>query len=389
MNFIDVLIVLFALGSVARGFRIGLVRQAGSTLGFFVGLYMGSWLSNLVVSHEASPLSQSLTSLLFVLAAGFIWMTVGEMAGQRLKEKLVRSHPLDAFDGSLGSVMSVVTLLFAFWLGASILVLGPNTGFQQALKNSRILSTLNAQLPPATKLLGSLNKLVDPNGFPQVFRGLEPSPGTAKLPDLGSFNSVVKATQVSVVKVEGSGCGGIVEGSGFVISADHIATNAHVVAGVSSPKVIDDNGIHETRVVWFDPDVDVAVLQVRDLAGKPLTVNATEQPANTPAVALGYPGGGDFTAEPAAVIDRFAAYGRNIYGQHNTARDIYSLQAKIIPGNSGGPVVGTDGSVLGIIFATSTTYGNVGYALTGRQVAGELAQAKQATSTVGTGQCSE
>lgn len=389
MNVIDLLIIIFIIFSITRGFRIGLVRQAGSTIGFLLGLFIGSWMGSMAVGSENSPAIQSLTSLVFVLLGGFMFMTVGEIVGIRLKEKLIRLHTLDEFDGGLGSAMAVATTLFAVWLGASILVLGPPGSFQQSLKNSRILSSLDTHLPPATQLLSSLNKLIDPNGFPQVFRGFEPNPGTAKLPDLGSFNSVVKSVEPSVVKVEGTGCGGIVEGSGFVIRPDEIATNAHVVAGVRSPKVIDDNGIHNTRVIWFDPDVDVAVLQVSGLAGKPLELTAAEQPANTPGVVLGYPGGGDLNAQPAAIIDHFTAYGRNIYGQGNTLRDIYSLQAHVIPGNSGGPLVGSDGTVLGIVFATSTTYNNVGYALTGHQVAGELATAEQSTTTVGTGSCSE
>ncbi|MEJ0073672.1 MAG: trypsin-like peptidase domain-containing protein [Candidatus Saccharibacteria bacterium] len=266
-----------------------------------------------------------------MLVGGFIFMSGGEWIGLRLKEKLTSQHRIDTFDGGLGSVMSVVTLLFAVWLGASILVLGQANGFQQALKNSRILSVLDEHLPPATKVLGSLNQLIDPNGFPQVFRGLEPNPGTAQLPSLGSFDPVVAAARASVVKVEGTGCGGIVEGSGFVIAPDEIATNAHVVAGVASPKVLDDNGLHNTRVVWFDPNVDLAVLQVKDLAGKPLMLNANEQANNTPGVVLGYPGGGSFDAQPAAVIDHFTALGRNIYGQGATARDVYSLKAKVIP----------------------------------------------------------
>jgi S1-C subfamily serine protease len=174
-----------------------------------------------------------------------------------------------------------------------------------------------------------------------------------------------------------------------VIKEDEIATNAHVVAGVKSPKVVDSNGIHNTRVVWFDPDVDLAVLQVSNLAGKPLAVNSSEQGGNTPGVVLGYPGGGDFNAQPAAIIDHFTALGRNIYGQGATTRDVYSLKAQIIPGNSGGPLIGSDGQVLGIVFATSTTYNDVGYALTGHQVAGELATAERSNSTVGTGSCSE
>ncbi len=390
MNLIDLLIILFAIGALARGYRIGLARQLGSTVGFVVGLFAGSWIGNFVVNHETTSVSKSITSLFIVLLGGLICMTVGELLGIRLKENLMRLRSLDAVDGGFGSVMAVLTTLFAIWLGASILVLGPANSFQQELKGSRILSSLNAHLPPATKLLGSLNTLIDPNGFPQVFSGLEPNPdSTTSIPAIGPLGPVVQAAEASVVKVEGTGCGGIVEGSGFVVNSNEIVTNAHVVAGVLDPKVIDSNGIHNTRVVWFDPNIDLAVLQVHNLAGKPLTIDSTEQPANTPGVVLGYPGGGNFDAQPAAIINSFSAYGRNIYDQGTTVRDVYSVRAKVIPGNSGGPLIGVNGQALGIVFATSTTYNNVGYALTGHQVSGELAPAEQSNVTRNTGSCSE
>lgn len=391
MNFIDVFIVLFAISAVFRGYHIGLVRQAGSTIGFIVGLFLGSLLGNAIIGHISGSLNKSLTSLLIVLVMSFIWMTAGELAGARVKQKLGSYRSFEKFDGSFGSAMAVVTTLLAVWLAGAILVLGPASDLQQALKNSHILATLNRNLPPATRVLSSINKLIDPNGFPQVFSGLEPSPSTStKIPSLGSLTPAVQQTRASIVKVEGTGCGGIVEGSGFVIAAGEIVTNAHVVAGVGTPKVVDGNGIHDTRVVWFDPNVDLAVLRVRGtLAGKALSINTAEQASSTPAVVEGYPGGGNFDAEPAAIIEHFNAYGRNIYGRSNTLREVYSVQAKVIPGNSGGPLVGSDGRVIGIVFATSTTYNNVGYALTGHQVANELATAEASTTTQSTGACSE
>ena len=42
MNLVDLLIILFAIGSLVRGYHIGLTRQAGSTLGFIIGLFVGS-----------------------------------------------------------------------------------------------------------------------------------------------------------------------------------------------------------------------------------------------------------------------------------------------------------------------------------------------------------
>lgn len=390
MNVIDILIVLLIILALVRGHSLGLVRQAGSTIGFLLGLVIGSWFGNFVMGFEHSTLSRALTGLLATLAGGLLFLSLGETYGAVLKEKLSHVRTLNSFDGVFGSVMGAATVLIGIWLMASILVLGPASGLQQAIKTSRILGDLDASLPPATSLLSSLNKLIDPNGFPQVFSGLEPSPNApVNLPSLGTFGPVVGNAEASVVKVEGTGCGGIVEGSGFVVADGEIATNAHVVAGVTSPKVIQGNTVHNTRVVWFDPNLDLAVLQVKGLTGKPLQINATDLPSNTPGVVLGYPGGGEFNVQPAAIIEHFTAIGRNIYDQGTTQRDVYSLKAHVIPGNSGGPVLGSDGRVLGIVFATSTTYNNVGYALTGHQVAGELATAEQSTTTHSTGQCSE
>lgn len=389
MNIVDLIIVLLALASIARGYRIGLIRQAGSTLGFIAGLFLGSWISNAVMPHISSPLGKSLSSLLIVLGISFIGMTIGELGGIALKRKLT-NQSANKLDGAFGSVMAVITVLFAAWLIGAIAVLSPSSGFQQSVKGSRILLSLNHNLPPATKLLSSLNKLIDPNGFPQVFTGLEPHPDTsAPLPSLGIYDSVVAAARPSVVRLEGYGCGGIVEGSGFVAAANTVATNAHVIAGVKNPKVIDGNGTHDARVIWFDKDLDIAVLQVRGLVGKPLAVQTEDQASGTTGVVLGYPGGGGFNAQSAILMDRFLALGRDIYNEGITRREVYSVQAHIIPGNSGGPVVGADGQVLGIVFATSTQYNNVGYALTGKQVANTLTQAQQSKTTFSTGACSE
>lgn len=273
MNVLDAVIILFAISSLLRGYKIGLVRQLGSTIGFVLGLFAGSYLANFIIDHMEGSLNKSLTSLLIVLGISLLFMTVGEILGIRLKQRL-QNHSLDNIDGGLGSVISIITLLFGVWLAGAILALSPSSGFQQMVKNSQIISALNHELPPATSLLSTLNKLIDPNGFPQVFTGREPSPATpTKLPSLGSFDTVVAQTRASVVRVEGIGCGGVVEGSGFVYTADKVVTNAHVVAGVRSPKVIDGNGTHNTRVVWFDDKLDLAVLQVSNLAGKPLPIN--------------------------------------------------------------------------------------------------------------------
>jgi S1-C subfamily serine protease len=70
-------------------------------------------------------------------------------------------------------------------------------------------------------------------------------------------------------------------------------------------------------------------------------------------------------------------------------RQIYEVKAKVVPGNSGGPLIAQDGSVIGVIFAESTTYNHVGYALTTSKVIPEINQAKNLNRTVNTGKCAE
>ena len=99
--------------------------------------------------------------------------------------------------------------------------------------------------------------------------------------------------------------------------------------------------------------------------------------------------GGPFRADTAAVLDEFTAVGRNIYNQGDTTRDVYSVQADVIPGNSGGPLVDLSGNVIGVVFATSTEYNSVGYALSIHQVIDEINQAKASNQAVSTGSCAE
>jgi S1-C subfamily serine protease len=180
-----------------------------------------------------------------------------------------------------------------------------------------------------------------------------------------------------------------VEGTGFVAATNRIITNAHVVAGVKNLVVIDSNGIHHATVVLFDKDLDVAILQANDLAGKPLALNTTTVADGTAAAILGYPGGGSFTASAAAVLESFAARGRNIYNQGETQRSIYSVKGSVEEGNSGGPLITKDGSVIGVIFAKSTTYDTLGYALTMQAVVHDLEQANGQTKAVNTGSCAQ
>jgi S1-C subfamily serine protease len=98
---------------------------------------------------------------------------------------------------------------------------------------------------------------------------------------------------------------------------------------------------------------------------------------------------------PAGVAAAFEATGLDIYGNAAVTREIYELDAVVQPGNSGGPLVASgdtaeeipDGTVVGVVFARSTTETDVGYALALPAVNQDIAKAESSDSTVTTGAC--
>jgi S1-C subfamily serine protease len=385
---VDLLIILLAISAAYRGRSSGFVRQFCSAIGFFGGLFLGSWLQQHTVDLVHTAGSRALVLIITIMGCALIGLTIGEYVGLRLKLRFFHKD-INKVDDVFGAFLSVVSLLISAWLIAAIVIGLPYDGLQTSIRDSRIITGLNKILPPAPNVIASLGHLIDPNGFPDVFIGDEPEPSQVNLPALGNLAAAVKADKASVLRIRGLGCGGIISGSGFVVAPGLVATNAHVVAGIAHPYVQDSNRSYRATAIWFDPNLDFAVLKVPDLPESSLKIAQTTFGRGTPAAVLGYPGGGNFSANAAAIIDEFNADGRNIYGAGHTVRDVYEVKATIIPGNSGGPLVNSAGQVIGIVFAESTTYNHVGYALTTAQVNKELKQAETSSQAVSTGNCAE
>lgn len=391
MNIIDVVIVLFFITALMRGVELGVVRQVSSTAGLLAGLFLGAFIQGKVIGWASTPQSKALLALVVIVAMIGIFSSLGELVGTTIRqhiERAKRAKVLDNLDRSIGAAVAGFTLLIVVWLGATIFASTPIQGLQRQIKGSVVIAQLNKSLPNAPSVVSKIGHLINPNGFPNVFTGLEPNiDPTTPLPSIGELDPAVKTARASTVKIEGEGCGGISEGSGFVADDGLVITNAHVIAGVARPYIFDANGRHAARVIWFDENLDMAVLAASNLAGKPLDMIGEQAAKGTPAAVLGYPGGGDFTANPATIMDSFKAVGRNIYNQGSTERQVYSIKSDVQPGNSGGPLVNKDGAVIGLIFAKSTTYDQVGYALTMDQVISGFNQAKDRNQTASTGTC--
>lgn len=390
MNWLDLFIVLFIITALVRGSEVGFVRQFCSTSGFFAGLFLGAWLQGLLAGITSTANARALLALFVTLGCALALMTVGEYGGMLLKFRLRDARAANIIDKMFGSVLAAATILAVVWLASAVFRNVPDAGWQRQIRTSRIVALLEGKLPSAPNVLTGLGHLINPNGFPQVFSGLEPALQTdAPLPDMGELTAAVQKVRPSIVKIEGEGCDKLVEGSGFVADDGTVITNAHVVAGVKEPFVLDQGGRHQATVVLFNPNLDIAVLRADKLVGKPLALQAERAAKGTPTAALGYPAESGFTAKPGVILESFTAKGRNIYNRGSTQRQVYSVKTDIHQGNSGGPIINKEGQVLGVIFAKSINYDQVGYALTIDQVITNLDQARGKTTSVSTSSCTE
>lgn len=381
------LLVLLAIAAF-RGYKVGFSRQGPVAILSIAGVYAGARTAALVQGLTTDPLAKIAFMLFIVITAGVLGMKLGESVARliRLKIEQTSTRMLDDVGGAL---TSVATLLFAVWLGTTLLVLGPPSALQATIRESSISRSLNATFPPAATVFSRIDAFLTSDNNPLVLIGSQSNPSAdAMLPDIHLFDNVLAQARDATVKIEGFGCGGIVDGSGFMIAKEYIVTNAHVVGGVKHPKVVDRQGTHNATLVWFDPKQDIAVLRTDRLRAEPLRFTTERVKENENILIIGYPRGGEQVSSPGIVMERVRAIGKDIYLKEAVIREVLALQTTVIQGNSGGPVINTKGAVVGVVFATSTTYNTIGYALDAISIKDSLNAATAAKTTLPTPPCS-
>jgi serine protease Do len=146
-------------------------------------------------------------------------------------------------------------------------------------------------------------------------------------------------------------------GSGFFVSEERLLTNAHVLCpyGETITVHFSDGRQLPATVVDKDENLDLALVQVSGAAGVPLTIgDAAHVSAGQKVVLIGTPLGMDYTVHE-GIVSHAA---RNLYG---TA--YIQVDANVNPGNSGGPLFDSGGSVIGVISAKVQGAEGLGFAL--------------------------
>lgn len=389
-DLLDVLLVVVTLAFAVSGYRRGFVVGALSLVGFLGGAALGAHYAPELVSRYLSRLDPAAAGLVVVLTAAALGQLLAAALGSAVRSRLTW-RPARLADSTGGALGSAVALLLVAWLLGTAAASSSLTSLSREVQRSRVLTTLDRLMPDSARTwFSAFHRLIDSNGFPQVFgrlggeRVVRVPPPDPRV----TASAAVRIARGQVVKVVGAApeCSRRLEGTGFGYAPQRVMTNAHVVAGVRSVRVEVDGSLRPATVVLYDPDRDVAVLAVPSLRGTPLRF-AGPASSGASAVVAGYPEDGPFRAEPARIRDVQTARGPDIYHRTTVNRLIYSLRALVRPGNSGGPLLAPDGRVYGVVFAAGISDPSTGYALTAAEVSGDARAGRTATAPVGTGGC--
>lgn len=137
-------------------------------------------------------------------------------------------------------------------------------------------------------------------------------------------------------------------GSGFVISSDgYIVTNHHVIEDSQTVSVTFSDGLELDAIIkGSDPSTDIAVIKVFDgeLSTLQLADSGIVEPGQI-AIAIGNPMGLQHTVTAGVV----SATGRSLRATNGRLiDDVIQTDAALNPGNSGGPLLNSDGKVIGV-----------------------------------------
>jgi S1-C subfamily serine protease len=374
MVLVDILVVLWVALFALQGAYRGLVVQALSLVGLAIGALAGSWIAPKLLSEGSSWVSMA--SLAGAIVGAALLGSASATLAETPRRLLAFRPGLRAADSLGGAFIGAALGLALAWLIAVVLVQQPSLGFRQDVRSSTILPKLMRAVPP-DRVLQALARF-DP--FPQLTLsgGRLPPPDPSVLQTPGA-----KAASNSVVKIYGTACGLGIQGSGWVVRRDVIATNAHVIAGEHDTNVQAPNGQSlSAQVVYVDTQNDVALLRVEGLRTAPLAVTSTgDYPVSV--VILGYPRDGALVGVAATAGAPKTVIAPNAYGRHTGPRSVVPLRGTVEPGESGGPVVDSDGGVVAMIFGGAKDGGN-GFAVPVSVVRDAL---PDATGPVASGPC--
>ncbi|MDK6275699.1 MarP family serine protease [Pseudoglutamicibacter cumminsii] len=401
LHLIDWILILAIIAQLWTGWRKAFMVSLGATAGFLAGAAAAFFCIPLMARTIQDPAWRAAGLFITFAVLLALGQGLGEAAAAQIRRWMDRPRPRwwDRLGGSVvyfAATWVTISALAFTWSALGMPWLSPQ------LANSRVVQAVRDTTPEVMeRSLGEARQAVAALELPEISLPRLPSPrpvpgdpSPSVSPDAGipadsDLTDAQNAVKGSVARVTGiaTECGVNQTGTSFAIAPDRLLTNAHVVRGIEQPVVETPDGRALTgRTVTFDSRRDIAVIAVDGLDMRPLEMGRTLR-AGDEAAFMGFPAGGPYTVSHAAVKQRAMAQLPNIYGSGSSQVDVYQLAADVKRGNSGGPLVASDGTFRGMIFAKSKDEDNVGYAITNDELKAIVDEAPSRSTAVSTGSC--
>jgi S1-C subfamily serine protease len=389
---IDIVLVALLIWGFTAGVRAGFF----STLGTFAGLIVGAVAMPYALPFVARSVPDSSWRGVAVLgvAIGLLAMSssIGSGIGAIVRKGADRLH-LGGVERLMGGVLAALCTAIALSLTAAGVISSAIPFLSQSFASSQVIESINRYTPqPVTDAIARIRaQAFDSTGMPAL-RGLfegDTSGGDNPAPAIEANTAKIEAAAKSVARISGiaPACSTMSSGSGFLVANDLLITNAHVVAGVSAPLVeLPGEPARTGSIIYFDPVNDLAVVSA-DVTAKALPLNDSPMARGSVGVVQGYPYGGPFQSVPARILSTERDAVPDIYGGSTASRPLHVLQARVEPGNSGGPLLDQNGEVTGIVFAKAQERADIGYAMTNEEIEHVLSLVSTRNPPVSTGRC--
>ena len=372
VSLLDLVFVAAVAAGTAFGLRAGFVVRACSWAAVGVGVLVGFRLTPTVLDL-IGPRHNVVFSV--SLAVVFVCVLGAHVAGSALGRRFQRGLP-DRYTKANaigGGALALIGLVGIFYTALPS-VRAEIDVVDNAAGSSLLLGTVAPGLGDGPSQEAVLRALTGDEAVVALAEGRDYRPVVAlDLGPSGLARETVLETEPSVVRIAGVACGRLQRGTGLVVDDELIVTSAHVVSGDRSIEVFRDDGMaFEADLVAFDPARDIAALRVRDLDRRPLEFRSTQ--GRERGGVLGYAGEEVLRVTGFRLEALLTDRGLDIFGDDRVSRTVHRLSADLEPGDSGAPLVGADGKVLGLAFAVSTATDGTAYALTTDEIEAFVAE---------------
>ena len=264
----------------------------------------------------------------------------------------------DNADGTRGKFIGILVMGISFFIVPLVAV----SGFFIFIHANR-----NTEVETRSENADSSKEAALSNGMHELHQDTRQINASSPV-ELRDVSDIYESASPSVVSI-GIPRQGII-GSGFIVDATGIiATNYHVVSFTNASYFVQlqDGNRYEVQSVTRRPENDLALLRVNASNLPALPLSTTQIRPGQAVVAIGNPLGSLESTITSGII---SGVNREVVIEPSTFRgvsirfpDAIQTDAAVNPGNSGGPLLNSEGEVVGVNFAGVRGVENIAFAI--------------------------